>query len=955
MKKIVTGCLMACIICLILAGSTQTVTAKEVSPMKVAWFYQPGYQELTKNNSPYGYNYEYLMQIAQYTGWSYEFVQTDSFSDAYQMLKNGEVDLLGYLLYSDERSNEITYAELDCGDVTTSLFVKSDSQIASYDFEAFDSLTVACMNSQNITYLTEYAEKNGFSVKIKYYSNLEQIEKAVLEGEADAGLNGGYDPKEGIRIVASFSPKPFYFAMPKGRSEKMAQMNYALNSIRIDNPYYERDLAYKYIRQVKDTLHLTNSEKRFVEKKNTITVAFHKAWQPIEVYDEKTNTYSGITADIFQRISEITGLTFQYQGFDGKENTSDIIAGVQDNFAQAEKNGYMLTRTYLNVPLVSVKKEEHHHKGEETVAVMRHIYLNEETTQNAADSVVYYDTLEECLDAVLYGDSKEAVINTYSAEYMLTKSKYKSLYASTLYNEYYSLCVGVSKYSDPELASILNKALNLIPESEIDAIVFQNTERMQEINIETIISEMPPDVIWVFSLLLVAAVVILSILIKRQRNYAAYIKKLLYTDELTGLLSFKGFEAKTEELLNSDIAGNKKLYLIDFDVNHFEEYNTINGYQAGNELLCTIARISRDECGDTLLCTRIQADHFVVLTRAFWQQEVIENIKQALEMLREKMGSTSLLISYGIYEIPRGVKDVVKMCDCALAAKRTVKGNYEKYIAVFDEKIRKNQLEDMEILNRFEKSLKDGELVVYYQPKHHLDTGEVTGAEALVRWFKKEGGLISPERFVELLEVNGLILKLDLYMFEKVCEKLGKMARQGGEMISISVNISRAYLYDSQYVQKLSEIAKKYEVPQFVLEIEITETAFMDNPHELIVMMGKMHEAGFLVAIDDFGSGFSSLNMLKDLPVDVIKLDRAFLTTTSGTRRGEKIIKNILQLARELDIVTVAEGVETLEQLLLLKGYHCDIAQGFYYAKPMPEEEFDSYLETQKKNSFLPC
>lgn len=239
-----------------------------------------------------------------------------------------------------------------------------------------------------------------------------------------------------------------------------------------------------------------------------------------------------------------------------------------------------------------------------------------------------------------------------------------------------------------------------------------------------------------------------------------------------------------------------------------------------------------------------------------------------------------------------------------------------------------------------EESLRRGEFIPYYQPKYGACSERIVGAEALVRWIREDGTYMPPDRFIGLFEQNGLITKLDMYMFERVCKKLAAMENP----VPVSVNFSRAHMYDADFPEKLLTIVQRYDLKYSLLEVKLTETAFFDRRDALIRNMDRLREIGFLVSIDDFGSGYSSLNLLKDVRFDTIKLDKEFLSDTEEIGRERMVVKSVLALAEALEVHTVAEGVETREQLDFLRENGCDTIQGYYFSRPLPEAEFDQLL-----------
>ena len=287
--------------------------------------------------------------------------------------------------------------------------------------------------------------------------------------------------------------------------------------------------------------------------------------------------------------------------------------------------------------------------------------------------------------------------------------------------------------------------------------------------------------------------------------------------------------------------------------------------------------------------------------------------------------------------------DVALMCDRALMALRTIKQRYNESYAYYDEVLRDKLILEQRIISEMAQALETGQFVVYYQPQFRYSTGKMAGAEALVRWQHPQRGLISPAVFIPIFEKNGFIASLDRFVWEQVCMKMREWLDKGME-ISVSVNISRIDIEDQSLCQFLEQLVKKYRIPAELLKLEITESVYMRNPTELIAVVKKLQNRRFTVEMDDFGSGYSSLNILKDVPVDVLKLDLKFLGG-DGRSRGGTILSSVVRMARWLDLPIIAEGVETKQQADFLLSIGCDYMQGYYFARPMPAEELEALMQ----------
>lgn len=426
---------------------------------------------------------------------------------------------------------------------------------------------------------------------------------------------------------------------------------------------------------------------------------------------------------------------------------------------------------------------------------------------------------------------------------------------------------------------------------------------------------------------------------KEQAIRADFFEQRAYTDELTGLLNSKGFDDKVAEILRT-LPHDRCCAIVDMDVNYFSQFNARRGLDEGNKLLVRIAKEIRDSCGSGELCARLEADHFTCFLQGNDIDEIMDRLKDRAAQARERINEEMLLMSYGVTEVKDYSQTVTALRNEALLAKRSIKGNYETYIALYDRKTHEKQLREIEILSSFEAALDNKEYVIYLQPKIDTASEEVAGAEALVRKIEPNGSTVSAGEIIEILERKGFVAKLDYYILELVCIMLKRLIDDDMKPFPISSNFSKVHIYDPEFVDKVTEIVDRYELPHRLIEIEITESVFLMDTAKLKATVDRLHAGGFTVSLDDFGGGYSSLNMLKDVSVDTIKMDKKFLENLTENSRSMKIIMHTLIMAQDLGIKTVAEGVETKEQLDFFRAAGCDLIQGFYYSRPLCEEDF---------------
>lgn len=424
------------------------------------------------------------------------------------------------------------------------------------------------------------------------------------------------------------------------------------------------------------------------------------------------------------------------------------------------------------------------------------------------------------------------------------------------------------------------------------------------------------------------------------RESAAFVNQMK-VDRLTGLLNKEYFCLKAEELLKQNT--NTRYSLLCTDIENFKLYNDIFGFESGNILLRELAELMKREVGEHGICGRLNADRFVCLIER--NHEVESRDKNVQRIAKEDGVLRNSVLRWGIYEVEDISIPVDNMCDRAQLAVDSIKGRYNRYYQVYDDSLREQILKERMITDQMQSALNNDEFQLYLQPKFNLRDNRICGAEALVRWISPEFGMISPGIFIPLFEKNGFVFELDCYVWEKVCQILKSWSDSGREIIPISVNVSRADLFKNNLSEVLTELVSRYEIDPSLLHLEITESAYSDNPRQIISMVDSLHKAGFVIEMDDFGSGYSSLNMLGSMKVDVLKLDRGFIINETGKHPSKSILSDVIVMAHKLRLEVVAEGIETVEQMNRLKAENCDIAQGFLMAKPMPASDFDRFID----------
>ena len=425
------------------------------------------------------------------------------------------------------------------------------------------------------------------------------------------------------------------------------------------------------------------------------------------------------------------------------------------------------------------------------------------------------------------------------------------------------------------------------------------------------------------------------------KENSAIVSQVKY-DKLTGLYSKNFFYRKANELISEN--PNKKYSIICTNIENFKLYNDIFGLKKGDELLRNIADNIRKHAHKNTICGRYEADRFLLIR----EREQEKHDRELFFNTQIPLIDNNVILKWGIYEINDKSISIEQSCDRALLAVDSIKGQYNIHFALYDDVMREKMIREKAITDVMEKAIEENQFIVYLQPKYDLNNDTMAGAEALVRWIHPTWGFMSPAEFIPLFEKNGFITSLDLYVWERALQYLQEFKLKGYPMLPISVNVSRADIYQTDIVKKLLDLTKKYDIEPKYLHLEITETAYAEDPGKIIETVEILKAHGFILEMDDFGSGYSSLNMLNDMKLDILKLDTKFIQSEMSKPISRSILRFIINLAHWMGLTVVAEGVETADQVQRLRNISCDYVQGYFFSRPIPKADFEELLKAHK-------
>lgn len=426
-------------------------------------------------------------------------------------------------------------------------------------------------------------------------------------------------------------------------------------------------------------------------------------------------------------------------------------------------------------------------------------------------------------------------------------------------------------------------------------------------------------------------------------------------DSLTGLDRYEIFLEKLQKAI--DNVGERRISVVYTDIKHFKYINDTYGYQVGDTLLQDFVNNMLIDNDTLICCSRVYSDNFVAAN--YMPDEVTnEEFKELIGKMnlerencfREKYLNSRLQFCTGISVVDKNSRslDAETVVSNANLARKVAKELEEDCCVMFDHSMMEGIKREVEITSQVPKAIANSEFKVYYQPKVATETLELIGAEALVRWQKPDGSFIYPDQFIPFVERSGQIVDVDNYVYREVFRFLSERIAAGKKVVPISLNVSRVHLNKMDILEYVNDLFEEYKVPVDLVEFELTESIYLDNTEKALELVNGLHNIGVKVSMDDFGSGYSSLNLLSRLPIDVIKLDKVFLKDDNLQESDKIIISCVVDMAKKLRIVSLCEGVETIEQSDYLKEIGCQIQQGYYFSKPVPQEQFEEIMDAEQ-------
>ena len=684
---------------------------------------------------------------------------------------------------------------------------------------------------------------------------------------------------------------------------------------------------------------------------------------PVFYKNPDTGELTGIGVDLMRLAAENAGYHATFKPIkektlkDALDNSAyDVVMPFGSAITSASGKESIVTDNLIQTPftLVTQGKKNLPPKNKLHVGMLKSLSSAAETVNQLYPDmeITMYDTMPECVKALRSGEVDALLHNSYVWSYVLQKPSYGDLVVQP--SAMFSMDFRAGTQNNPKgqkHIERLNAGIAAISDTQRQAIILDHTTRkLYQYDISDYLYQY--GLIILLSILLIIALIIIASqkISAIRKKHDEQLHQMMEHDPLTGLLNTRGFRERVEELLRAN--PDKHYFLTYHNIRNFKFINDSYGREAGDELLKFWAKVSLESISEEYEAIgRIDTDHFAALRLITDEKKMKAEAKSVFEPVQNffinQDKDTKIHICTGIYVLtPQDLQkmDVDHMIDLARMTEKRVRINREDSHALYNPEQWQKSKHDAEIVNLLPAAIQSGDIRVWYQPQVNADTKKIVGAEALCRWHHADSGWLSPMDFIPTLEEAGLILDLDRFVWEKVCQDLRRWNEKGMRR-TVSVNVSRDDIrQDWDIAAHFQQLIQKYELTPDQLHIEITETAYAENADFLINTTKNLRALGFYVEMDDFGSGYSSLHMLKEVPVDRIKMDLHFLTASGDPEKGRTIISSVIQMIHRLGMNMIAEGVETVEQASFLQSQGCSEMQGYLFYKPMPVSDFETIL-----------
>lgn len=937
---------------------------RDLPLLRVGYTDVPGY--ISKGEDGYfrGFIYDYLEAISIYAGYRFEYVEAQP-TACIEKLRSGEIDLIAAL--PDENNlppgiSSTRHAMMQC---PVGVTLRPGKTLEAGQALRIGYTTFISTEQDIRSALQAYGLREGADFTLvpaeRFFSIISMFQNGEIDAFVDAAVYHSSAPPMGAYLFT----KSFSVAMRADRDDLHQKLNQAVEELLI-NPHIRGQLYAKYAGQNNTPLLLTADEKEYLASHPVIAAAASPGQKPYAYFEDGES--KGVITEIIRRMEKDLGIRFDIRETKNSGELMQLLTNgevevVTDYFADynwGHLHNALVTLPYLTVNYVPVMRRDRDLPKEPIVACAKNHFYTHEYVERKYDAkqLVYFDTIDACMDAVNRGAADVTFLKAITVQHDIEQSNYMNLYTNGSVVFSHQVAFAVSDAADPRLVHILNKEINHLGEAPVDEIITRHIfEVEQNKSLNAYIAKNPIQSIAFLAALLLSIIGGLLYVMRLREQAAKQAFVIAHQNLQTGLPNVRWFEAKAPRLLKKYAEDRKagKLFVMVLSTQRIDLLKaTVNPKAVAAGIRELVERVRERNPWILLDGLSSELTHLYVLGR-------LEEDMTLHSAAKKFAADTALLSSqgydihmqyhFGLCSVP--ASDEIPAISALMADADTAQMEAIErgdMIGVYDEKLQKKRLQQKMVEKLMQKALAGGEFQIWLQPKYDIRTHKIIGAESLTRWQSPELGFVMPGLFIDVFEKNGFILEFDYHILDTVCRLQKRRFEEGKPVFPLSVNQSGLHIREPGYLDRLREIFNRYHLPHGAIDLEITETAFVDfdtqdGKENSSTIIAAMKEMGCTVSMDDFCTGYSSIAMLQHLDMDVMKIDRAMLLASEASSRGQKIMRRVVALGHDLNMLVLCEGVETKEQEQFLLDNDCHYAQGFLFGKPMPAEEFFAFAD----------
>ena len=928
--------------------------------LRVGYVPGTGFLEEDRPGHLRGYGYEYMESLANYGNWKFEYIPANSWQECGAMLQSGEVDTLpempgNYRILPNVKRTDHVVGRVPMELVVSAYGVKPHMKIGTFS------------SSYPIPGFPKIAAGEGFTYDLVNYPLFYDMEEAFRRGELDGYVDPMFISANEKNVLAIFDRQSYRLLVRADQKELLDQLNFAMDQLLLYQPNIRDRLNNKYSRQNGLPLILNREEREYLQNVGSLKAVIHMRQRPY-VYSE-SGRLQGVIPELAKKISEDLGVEVRIvetSNYDEametvKSGKADFMLDAIRDFSWAEGLNMQLTQSYMGLEYVAVKRRGTHADIDKaTVACIPNLLYSENFVQTRfpEERRVTFPSIEECFDAVSEGRADVVFVPRSEVSYLIENTGTYNLVAESESEFSETIGIGVYKHADRNLWGIMNKELNHLNSDWLRDAFIHTSAASHELTPQWLLYHYPAQV---FGAMLVVVAAILGFVWYRfymRRRHLSVVQHMAYTDSRYDLPNLAWLGDEVPKILEGmDRKVRESLYVVTFSLGSTAAVVEMYGDELIVHKMVDLAGKLGSSDWVLLTATGEDAGHLICLCKAQDDKQIsnlVTNVIDRHGFIVTAEARIWLHMRAGICALN------LENSTLQQAVQRSVTACHELHgtnggIRLFDDKLQEDLLLQQSIEENMEKALAKCECKAWYQPKYDIETKKIIGAEALVRWQSEELGFMPPGKFIPLFEKNGFVISVDYALLDQAFRFQKKRLDEGKEVVPISVNQSRLHITEDGYLEKMKAIVKKYRLPKGLIELEVTETMFGDfdqksQQNQASYIIRSLHELGFTISVDDFGSGYSSFMMLNYLPMDVMKIDRSLLSTSDDSQRMRSILGNVIRLGKSLNMHVICEGIETEEQEKLLLELGCRYGQGFLNAKPMPEKEFVEFFENRNRS-----